>query len=315
MEKSTKNSIILVFIIVSLVFFVWQGAKFFYLFFGSPQEIETPNILQKDVKQAENILKKYRLKLVVIDSRFDENVPENTVLSQNPSPGRKVRAGREVSAVICSGPDLREVPNLFGLTAREGEIMLSNYKLRVGKIIKQADSKTEPERIFKQEPPPGTMIKTGSGVDLYINTGGAPSIKVPSWKDKDIQQVKDDLNKLGLRTGQIIWTLKEETPFGQVISQGVKEGEMVYPDSLISFEVSLGASYEIGQIKQTLVDFTLYPGPRREVEVYLTDKTGRSQIYKGFITGGQNIKLFVSSFGAGEVIIYVDKNIEKRIQI
>jgi len=313
---SIKKGLLYGFIILSLIFFAWYMANLYYTFWGTSGDVELPNITNMPKAEAEKVLKSKHLNMLISSSRFDNTLPENTIITQEPLPGVKVKRGRDILVIISSGPDLCEVPKLTGLTFREGKIMLANYMLDVGKVDKEKDNTVEPDCILKQDPAPGSKVKKGAKVDLVINAGGVPDIKIPKFVGKNIKDVRSELNNLKLRVGEIKWEYSDEKDIGEVLWQSIDENNMVYPGTDISFKMSAGSRYIDLKLKQDNITFIVPASNKRmNVKADLNDITGIQTIYEGAHSSGDKINLFVSSWDNAEIIIYIDEKVIKRANL
>ncbi|MFH1454290.1 MAG: PASTA domain-containing protein [Armatimonadota bacterium] len=316
MGESVKKGLLYGFIIISVIFFVWFLFNMFYTFWGTTGEIEVPNVTSISVDDAEKTLKSKHLSIMVVDSRYDNKLPENTVISQEPLAGVKVKKGRDILVVVSSGPDLCEVPKLIGLTLREGKIMLSNYMLDAGKVEKGQDNTVEQEQIFNQNPLPGSRVKKGTKVDVTVNSGGQPSVRVPKFAGMNIKDARSKMEDLKLKTGSIKWEYSDEEDLGQILWQSINEDELVYPGTNVSFKISAGTRYIDLKLKQDNIIFVVPASSKKmNVKAVLNDLTGPQTIYESTHSSGDRINLLVTSWGPSEIIIYIDEQIAKRANL
>ncbi|MCL5774139.1 MAG: PASTA domain-containing protein, partial [Firmicutes bacterium] len=239
------------------------------------------------------------------------------VISQDPASGRAVRKGREISVVVSLGPEMIDVPDLTGQSLRDVNVLLANLKLKPGKITKKKASKAEPGHVISQNPPAGTKINKGKKIDLVISEGSEPLVRVPNWRSKPLEAVKKSIEDLDLKLDQVTWVWSEDVQKGTVISQSLESGSLVSPGSFISLEASAGRKEdEQVAMKQAQVSFIVPEGsPPLEVKVTLTDTTGTFVIYKSKHSPGETIDLTVSSIGDGEVLFYINNQVQKRVRI
>lgn len=314
--ESVKKGLLYGFIIISILFFGWYLFNLYYTFWGSVGDVETPVITNVSLEDANKILKSKRLRILVVDSRYDNTVPENTVITQEPLPGVRVKRGRDILVVVSSGPDLSDVPKVTGLTLREAKIMLANYKLEVGKIENGQDNSVEQEQIFRQDPLAGSKVKKGSKVDVVVNSGGHPDIKVDKYIGSNISDVRSKLEATRLKIGEIKWEYSDEKDLGEILWQSLEEGRLVYPGTNISFKISAGTRYIDLKLKQDNIVFVVPASSKRmNVKVEINDLTGVQTVYEGLHSSGDRLTLFVTSWGPSEVIVYIDEKIVKRANL
>ncbi len=100
------------------------------------------------------------------------------------------------------------------------------------------DENVERDHIIFQVPEPGTKVKKGRRVYIYIS-GGDPLIKMPSLLGKTIRDAKITIERLGLE----IDTLKDvrsEFPAQTIVEQSVDEGKYLAKGDSVSLKVSIG---------------------------------------------------------------------------
>ena len=133
----------------------------------------------------------------------------NTVESQNPSPQTKIEAGSIVEVRIHSEYiDTRKVPNVVGLSAREGQekIAAAGFVMKP-KPGKPAPTKSDQGRVWRQSPKPGTQSGSGSEVAIYIygpveeGSSGQKfkTILVPNVRGLTAAQAKQRIANAGLK--------------------------------------------------------------------------------------------------------------------
>lgn len=148
-------------------------------------KISVPDIINKDVKTAQVILKEKHLKLEVKSAEYSR-YPKDTVISQYPQAGQYIKKEGLVYAVLSKGlrpipkiqskkiikaPDstvFTVVPDLMGLKLDTAKGKLESADLKTGgeKFVETdiASSNT----IVGQEPIAGLEVPSGTIVDLVI---------------------------------------------------------------------------------------------------------------------------------------------------
>ncbi len=125
----------------------------------------------------------------VIDSVFDAQKPSGTILTQDPSPGAKVKKNRMIYLTIVSFvPEKTVMPDLKSLTLRQAQSILESSGLLLGKLtyIKAFDDDAVQQQFFQGKIiPPGTKLDKGSVINLTVGMGAkalqrADSVRVDS---------------------------------------------------------------------------------------------------------------------------------------
>ena len=133
-----------------------------------------------------------------------------------------------------------EIPNLVGKTQEEAEEIINDSKLKLEIGESQASATVEEGKIISQEPPfkKQEKIKQGSTIKIILSIG-PETTELPDFKDKSIEDVREEANKIGL-------ILKEESENsdsvkeGNVISQDIKAGTLVKSGDTVVVKVSSG---------------------------------------------------------------------------
>jgi serine/threonine-protein kinase len=162
-----------VFVALILVALTFWSAYVFALtiyrdYLRVPGEKQVPKVVGLEIRAAYEAIEKQGLKLQVYESRHDKKVPKRVVLSQNPGAGRKVREGRTILVAVSLGPELMEVPKLEGESLRSAKILLSNAKLRLGKVTFEDPAYGEDEAVTRQNPAPGKQVQRGQEIHLTV---------------------------------------------------------------------------------------------------------------------------------------------------
>jgi beta-lactam-binding protein with PASTA domain len=159
---------------------------FFYVYLPNStnhgSEITMPDLIGKNIYEADNILEPMGLRYEVGDSSYSAEQPPLTILQQFPKAGHKVKENRKVLVSINrkSTPTL-PLPNLFG-EGNSGslvgaEAILRSNELKTGKIIYRHHPSRDlliEIRMDGKVITPGTRIPKGSVIDLVVGDGGGP---------------------------------------------------------------------------------------------------------------------------------------------
>ncbi len=313
--KTVKVLILLFLVGFTIAFSFWFGQRVYKIFWDLPAEVEVPNIVGEDASVADNLLKEKGLVLTIVDSRYQDKYPSNTIIKQDPPAGIMVRKGREILAVVSLGPELMEVPNLKGLSLRESKVLLGNNKLRVGKIKKVTKSFAEPGEILDQTPLPGEKIKVGSKVDLTINRGDEPMVRVPNLVGKKLSEAEKILDSSLLRLGTVVWVWHDYIPRGEIIRQIPSPKSLAEPRTRVDVKVSAGQrGFDLNLKQRKLVIFAPKGEGLQTIKVRQVDDFGDRIVYEGKHAPGGNVALTIYSWGDTEIQIYYNTKLVKRMR-
>ena len=111
----------------------------------------------------------------VVDSIFDVDKPNGSILSQDPFPGSKVKKNRMVYLTITTlVPEKTTMPDLRDLTLRQAQTMLESAGLKLGRLlyIRSFDEDAVQNQLFEgRSIREGTVIEKGSVIDLTVGMG------------------------------------------------------------------------------------------------------------------------------------------------
>ncbi|HEY8388823.1 MAG TPA: PASTA domain-containing protein, partial [Parasegetibacter sp.] len=146
-----------------------------------PPMVEMPNLINMSYRSADDNLRSFGLKMG--DTSYQPDFAKNAVIHQRYNgtdikPGTKIPMGSTISLVFGSGISNEEiaVPDLFGLTLQEAEMLLSVSGLRTGAVVKDANvSDSLNAYIYKQSPERldydkrVNRIRPGQLIDVWLS--------------------------------------------------------------------------------------------------------------------------------------------------
>lgn len=170
--------------------------------FTTGGEAVVPDLTGKDAMEAVRILSQNGLQLKILpQKRYDDRIPADRIVSQDPKPQSKIKQGRSVGVYLSLGPEKVIVPDLVGQTTRVANMTLQQRGLHPGKIIYVSSPLDEPDQIVAQFPLPGTELTGTRAVNFLVNSAGNSSrvYVMPDVIGKPISQVNDYFQSAGLR--------------------------------------------------------------------------------------------------------------------
>jgi len=149
----------------------------FPLIFRTPKNVEVPNVVGLSLPMAKLRLTQLGLHVVVKDSVWSETGQPNTILDQDPQPGKKIKPESTVYVKVNRGPMRVGVPYLVGLNYSDAYYTLKSAGLEAV-IADSLYSDNYPRNtIVRSSPPQGTKVEKGAKVKLYISKGPKPFIE------------------------------------------------------------------------------------------------------------------------------------------
>ncbi|MET0418544.1 MAG: Stk1 family PASTA domain-containing Ser/Thr kinase [Actinoplanes sp.] len=198
---------------------------------------DAPPMVNMTKEQATLYAQQNDFELFYGDGAYNETVPKDTIISQDPPIGERVVKGGVITLTLSLGPERFALPELSGLelTAAKGELDQRGLKLKEGK---GQYSDTVPEgAVLSVSPKAGTELKRGDTVTVVVSLGRAP-IRMPDLNGKNINDARAQLGQLGLSASERY--KDSDQPKDQVIGQTPKPSTGVAKDAEVILDVSKG---------------------------------------------------------------------------
>jgi serine/threonine-protein kinase len=158
-----------------------------------------PRLLGLPVVEAEKLTDAAGLRIRVDAERPEPHVPVGSIAFQTPEGGTQIKRGRTVGVVVSSGADMRRVPNLSGLNARQAQLDAEHAGFAVEQIVEVHTNHVERGRVVGTDPGEGAVRSLGSGVRLLVSLGPRPvEITMPSLVGKTAEEARLIVEGLGL---------------------------------------------------------------------------------------------------------------------
>ena len=168
-------------------------------------EYELPDVTEKTVKQAIDILDDSGFIPILQDSVYDAFYPAGSVVRQNPASFSTVKKGRRVYLVVSSGSRPVFMPNLVAETLTNAKLKLRESGLTLNEVSYDY-SKDYPYRgvVIRQSVPPNEKVFSNARVDLTVSLGAPPSsLVIPSFAGKSLESALQELSVLGISANKI----------------------------------------------------------------------------------------------------------------
>ncbi|MBI5832402.1 MAG: PASTA domain-containing protein [Armatimonadetes bacterium] len=192
-----------------------------------PTEVIIPDVTGMTKDRAKTLFEQtLDLQFSVSVEQASKDVPAGAVIITQPGPGRKVRAGRVVQAILSSGPAQLTMPRLVTGTQSDALDQVQRLGLKQGIIQKQADDTIPDGYVIKQEPEAGRRVESGAQVNLWVSTG--PDDK--RRRGADAEQAKDPNAGKPLRKGKVRVTVpaSDSICWVKIVVHDVNGEQIVY---------------------------------------------------------------------------------------
>ena len=169
-----KSKLFMAGLVVFLLIGFGIGSIISFGSFGKQEEVTVPEVVGKQLALARQILEDGKLRVNVAET-YDASVPPGQVVSQDPIPGRSVKAERLVTIYVSKGGEDLDMPDLAGLSKSAAIERLHKAGLVLGSVYEKYAGE-EPGTVLSHDPSAGTKIYRGQTIDLTISRGivGSP---------------------------------------------------------------------------------------------------------------------------------------------
>lgn len=164
----------------------------------------TPSLAGVPVVEAERMAEAAGVRVRVDVERPDPNVPVGSVAFQTPQAGTQIKRGRTVGIVVSSGADMRSLPILAGLNARQAQLNAEHAGFAIEDIVEVHTNHIERGRVIGTDPGEGAVRPLGSGVRMLVSLGPRPAeLMMPSLVGKTAEEARLVVEALGLVTRSV----------------------------------------------------------------------------------------------------------------
>lgn len=210
--------LLLALVVTTFVF----SAYFSFSWFVRRGVVAVPELAGLSEEAARSLLADLGLEAARADpaERTSETVPAGRVLESRPARGSLVKRGARVSYVISKGPLRSLVPDLRGRAVEAARIQLRAAGLEPGSVLLAFRPGAAPGSVFGQAPRAGMEVASGTPVDLLVAQEGGPElVRMPDLVARRYEPVRNALERLGFRLGNVRFERYEGIPPGTILQQ------------------------------------------------------------------------------------------------
>ncbi|MCY6483998.1 Stk1 family PASTA domain-containing Ser/Thr kinase [Clostridium aestuarii] len=201
---------------------------------SGPKVSTIPNLVEIEFQAAKEYLKIYDLKLGSVSYKYNDNVEKGYVCNQSPKPDAEIGNNTFIDLVISKGSEIKytEVPNLVNKNFDEVQEILTNLKLKLGKVTKIDTIDESMDGIVSiQSINKGKEVKENTLIDIsYYVYNNDVAVIVPNFTNKTISEAKKIAKEYNL-----VLEVEGEDDF-VIISQDKAPGREVTEKSIIKLK-------------------------------------------------------------------------------
>jgi len=243
--------------------------------------VEVPDLAGKSVETARSMLRVSRLSLDIVEFRFDQRLPANQIITQDPPPNNSVKSGRIVRVVVSRGSQAINLPDLTGASLREASVSLGKKSLNPGRISLLYTNAAPKNTILAQWPMAGEYGNQGSRVNLLASAGPRPQRWVlPDFKGMMLPEATRVLKHIGLELQDIRRQVDDGQNSDTILGHKPAAGELVGYGSRVSLLVSRRSADRKADHRLVNIKYHVPTGDLQvRVKMVVLDDNGRREIY------------------------------------
>lgn len=206
--KTLIINLILILLIVYLL--TWVANSWLNKYTRHGQSLALPNLKGVNIDEAIDILDQKKLRYVITDTVFFDNMPKLAVVEQNPSANSNVKEGRIIYLSINSSTGATVLmPNLINASLRYAETVLTGLNLRLGDVIYKPDIAQNAvlDQLYKgQSIQPNAKVPKGAAINLVVGDGSAGTpINMPDLRGLSYRDAINVLAQSLLQIGSVVF--------------------------------------------------------------------------------------------------------------
>lgn len=163
---------------------------------GGEQLIEVPKLHGKTLRDAKFTLEQRNLEIGEVVKKFSHELQEDYVLNQVIQPGMKVKKSTKVDLIVSNGPEIGNlrIPDLIGKKLEDAKKVISDNKLKIGKINYISSKDAAPGQILDQYPKKDKSATENTVVDLFVSKKFVAQVEETETTE-DVNTTKEDLKE------------------------------------------------------------------------------------------------------------------------
>lgn len=211
---------------------------------NAPMTISVPDAIGKVYDEELKESFDFSLYKLVIETKYDANVPQNTVIAQDPEPGARRRVIKNqqyctVTLTVSKGAKTLTVPDYSIMDYRVAGNDAEKLGLRC-EYRQVASDTVEVGYVLYTEPAARSEVTEGSTLVIYYSAGAKiQKVDVPVLTGLTPKEAYKKMNG-NFRVGEVTYEYSDTVAEGLIISQSIPSGTQAVKGTTINFVLSLG---------------------------------------------------------------------------
>ena len=193
--------------------------------------IDVPSLVGSSQRIAEMTLTNLGL-LYVVNTEYNEEIPEGQVIMQSPDENAQVAAGSTVTLLVSLGkePVKFSMQPLVGKTLEEAQAYIEENGLVLTIVTPTASYEYEEIVVVTQSLAPGTEVETGDEIELTVSEGPGPTAKTYIMEydlPQDYEEDEDGDERPVEIEHSVVITVEDVKGLREVFNQVLAGGSLV----------------------------------------------------------------------------------------
>lgn len=220
-------------VVLGVVLFNILGINF------ASSKIEVPDFTGLTLQEAEELAEQNSLSVSVKGREYNETVPADKIISQDPEGGGKVKKEQEIRVVISRGTEHMVLSDYKNDNIDDVKADLKSLKIDY-EVLEVFDEEIEEGRVVKTEPRAKAKISENTTVSVYVSKGPEKKETVaPNIIGNTVENARILLHNRGLEVGEITY-IDSDQPKDTVIQQSPVSGASIEDGEAVDLVLSRG---------------------------------------------------------------------------
>jgi serine/threonine-protein kinase len=199
-------------------------------------ETKTPALVGMSLEDAQTVIQNSDLKLLITGRRYNDEIPEESIISQIPPAGVGIKGDRDVRVVVSLGRRINPVPDLTGNSVRAAGIIAQQNGYKLGRITEIQKIGGE-DLVIAQFPPPAAEENISDQIDVLLEIDSPKAFIMPDTAGENLNRVIKFFKENGFEV-TIRYRRHRGIRRGTVVRQFPEPGYMLKEDQEIIIEVA-----------------------------------------------------------------------------
>ncbi len=198
-----------------------------------------PQLVGAPQDAADRVVRGLGMKLKVEDKVYSTRYGADQIVSQQPTPGTRIKSGQHVHVLVSLGPPRVAIPDLAGSSLRASQIIALQRGLSVRNVAAVPWPGKASDQVVAQDPPPAATDVYSPAINLLVSEGEPPpAFLCPNFVGRPIAGIRRELEQAKLKIGDVTPIPTDTAPKGFVLFQSPPPGSKIGSDAVFTFQVA-----------------------------------------------------------------------------